>query len=69
MTIREQIKNQRIENNTISAIEIFDEYGLLISLDNKGIMRCWDIESWEIIYRFNLECSIENTLSQIIKLS
>lgn len=47
----------------MSAIEAFDEYGMLISLDNKGIMRCWDIESWEIIYRFNLECEIINTIS------
>ncbi|CAK90132.1 unnamed protein product (macronuclear) [Paramecium tetraurelia] len=69
LTIREQIENQRIENNTVSAIEAFDEYGMLISLDNKGIMRCWDIESWEIIYRFNLECEIINTISQILKLN
>lgn len=39
-------------------MEVFDEYGLLVSLDDLGIMRCWDIENWNIVYRFDLSTSI-----------
>lgn len=44
--------------STVSTMEVFDEYGLLVSLDDLGIMRCWDIENWNIVYRFDLSTSI-----------
>jgi hypothetical protein len=53
---------------SISAIECFDEYGLLVTVDESGMMRCWDIEQWKIAYRFNLGCKIKNTISSIIRL-
>lgn len=30
--------------SSISAVEVFDEYGLLLTVDEKGMIRCWDIE-------------------------
>lgn len=53
---------------SISALECFDEYGLLITLDESGMMRCWDLEKWRIAYRFNLGCQIKNTISQVVRL-
>lgn len=63
--------------STISSLEVFDEYGLLVSVDDMGIMRCWDMEKWTIVYRFDLsilflnyklDCKIRNIISSIIKL-
>ena len=48
---------------SVSAVECFDEYGLLITVDEDGMMRCWDIEKWRIAYRFNLGGKIKNTIS------
>lgn len=53
---------------SVSAIDCFDEYGLLITIDEGGMIRCWDIEKWRIAYRFNLGCKIKNTISSIIRL-
>lgn len=48
---------------SVSAIQCFDEFGLLVTLDESGMMRCWDIEKWKIAYKVDLGCPIKNTIS------
>lgn len=48
---------------SVSALECFDEYGILISVDEIGMIRCWDLEKGKIAYRISIGCRINNVLS------